>query len=406
MEDYEMTEFQSNLIKAFEIPVRDVGQKIWMLRTESGRFYRDFTRNNYVALGWDKVPFSVISDTDTDEKTKKEKISVFYPDETRPGLILSQLRTFYFRMKAGDLVLIPSESSKQLFMGKIGEVIANIEHIEADEDYDKCEYSHKRAVKWIKAISPNIDVYLNKALKSHQAITDVTEYADLFYRNIFSYYIEENSIHLTFQKNTESTYTVCDSIQFQTAVIDIFQATSKMYGLPDNSSTYKLKTAVGSPGIIEFIVENFDAANIIAAVLVVSVFGINVSKDSEGNISFSIGITSIIDRVNQLLNDHTNRKLVDAQIRKSDAETAQILSAIHISEAESAANVKKIEAEVKESEANAQKTLSESKQIDAETEKILSSISAEQLQASESSIINPMDRLQQISEQNDITISA
>ncbi len=401
-----MTELQNALIKEFEIPVRDSEQRIWMLRTESGRFYRDFTKNNYVALGWDKVPFSVINDKATDEKSKKEKISLLYPDESRPGLILSQLKTFYFKMKSGDLVLIPSESSKQLFMGTIGDVITSVEHIELEDEYDKCEYSHKRSVKWIKAISPNIDVYLNKALKSHQAVSDVTEYADLFYRNIFPYYIEGESIHLTFQKNTDSNFSVCDSIKLQMAVIEIFQSVSAMYGLPDNSNTFKLKTAVGSPGIIEIIVENFNSANIVSILTVLCVFGGSISKDENGNTSFSIGISSIVDRVNNLLNDHKNRKLIDAQIRKSDAETQKILADIKNDGAIAKANVKKIKAEANETDASAQKIISESKQISAETTKTLSSISEEQLQASVPTITTSLGSLQQVSEQNDITISA
>lgn len=46
-----MTDFQMQLANEFNIPIKDENQKIWMLRTESGKFYRDFTTNNYVALG-------------------------------------------------------------------------------------------------------------------------------------------------------------------------------------------------------------------------------------------------------------------------------------------------------------------------------------------------------------------
>lgn len=60
-----MTDFQMQLANEFNIPIKDENQKIWMLRTESGKFYRDFTTNNYVALGWNEVPFSLISNKDT-----------------------------------------------------------------------------------------------------------------------------------------------------------------------------------------------------------------------------------------------------------------------------------------------------------------------------------------------------
>ena len=79
-----------------------------MLRTESGRYYQDFTTNKYVALGWDKVPYSLLTDNEISDKVKIEKIQLLYPDETKPGLILGQLATFYFKMKPGDFILIPS----------------------------------------------------------------------------------------------------------------------------------------------------------------------------------------------------------------------------------------------------------------------------------------------------------
>lgn len=246
----------------------------------------------------------------------KEKISLCYPEESRPGLILGQLNTFYERMKVGDLVLIPSESSKELYMGTLGNIITEVEHKESDDEYEKCRYSHKRTVEWIKAISPQIDVYLNRAIKSHQAVTEVTEYADILYRNIFPYYIEGSSIHLTFHKTTDSNFSLYDSIKLETAVMDIFQAVSKMYKLPDNKNSFKIKTAVGSPGFIEIIAENFNGGTIVALLIILLVFGTSVSRDEDGKISFSIGISNIIDAINRLINDRKNRQLTDAEIKK------------------------------------------------------------------------------------------
>ena len=266
---------------------------------------------------------------------KKEQIQLLYPDESRPGLILSQLITFYFKMKSGDLILIPSQSSKRLFIGKLGDIVTDIKHEESEEEYAKCEYIHKRSVEWIKDISPNVDVYLNKALRSHQAITDVSEYSGVFFRNVFPYYIDRDSLHLTFKKQTDSNYSVWDSIKLQSSVVEIFQLVSKLYNISDNSETYIIKTAVGSQGIIEFIVQNFNDSNIVAILVLLTALGLggNVSKDSDGKISFSIGVTGIIDKINSLVNDHKNRQMIDAEIkikeaeaRKIDAETEKIQS--------------------------------------------------------------------------------
>lgn len=414
-----MTDFQMQLANEFNIPIKDENQKIWMLRTESGKFYRDFTTNNYVALGWNEVPFSLISNKDTTNIFKKEQIQLLYPDESRPGLILSQLITFYFKMKSGDLILIPSQSSKRLFIGKLGDIVTDIKHEESEEEYAKCEYIHKRSVEWIKDISPNVDVYLNKALRSHQAITDVSEYSGVFFRNVFPYYIDRDSLHLTFKKQTDSNYSVWDSIKLQSSVVEIFQLVSKLYNISDNSETYIIKTAVGSQGIIEFIVQNFNDSNIVAILVLLTALGLggNVSKDSDGKISFSIGITGIIDKINSLVNDHKNRQIIDAEIkikeaeaRKIDAETEKIQSETKSDGNIAKATVKTKLADAEKTKAEAVNIISESKKTDAETEQIKSSFlqapTAQQVQNTAANLSMPMHTLQQIANQNNINIGA
>lgn len=412
-----MTDFQMLLANEFHIPIKDENQKIWMLRTESGKFYRDFTTNNYVALGWDKVPFSLIANKDTTNIFKKEQIQLLYPDESKPGLILSQLNTFYFKMKSEDLILIPSRSSERLFIGKLGDIITNVEHEESDEEYAKCEYLHKRSVEWIKDISPNVDVYLNKALRSHQAITDVSKYSGVFYRNVFPYYIDGVSLHITFKKQTDSSYSVLDSINLQSSVVKIFQSVSALYNVPDNSETYIIKTAVGSQGIIEFIVQNFNDSNIVAILFLLTALGGSVSKDSDGKISFSIGVTGIIDKINSLVNDYKNRKMIDAEIkikeaeaRKIDAETEKIRSETKSNSNIAKATVKTKLADAEKTKAEAVKIISESKKADAETEQIKSRLlqtpTAQQVQNATSNLSVPMNTLQQIANQNNINISA
>ena len=83
-----MKDFKTLLFEEFNIAVINKNKKIWMLRTESGRYYQDFTTNKYVALGWNKVSYSLLIDKDISDKVKKEKIQLLYPDETKPGLIL------------------------------------------------------------------------------------------------------------------------------------------------------------------------------------------------------------------------------------------------------------------------------------------------------------------------------
>lgn len=387
-----MKDFKALLFEEFNIAVINKNKKIWMLRTESGRYYQDFTTNKYVALGWNKVPYSLLIDKDISDKVKKEKIQLLYPDETKPGLILGQLTTFYFKMKPGDFILIPSKSSKYLFIGKLKDIITDVKHKETDKEYCKCQYLHKRSVEWIKEISPSVDVYLTRTLRSHQAITNISEYSDLYFRNIFPCYIDENTLHFTLQKHTESNYSLCDSIKLQSSIVEILKLASELYGSLDNSESYIIKTAVGSPGIIELIIQNFNIENIIGILFIMSIVGVNSTVDSSGKKGFSIGIGGIIDKVNNLINDHKNRQLIDAEIRIKEAEA------------------KRINAETEKIQAEARKTLSESKKIDVETRQIeqqlLSIPSAKKIEDTKINLSQPMQTLKQVTEKNEIDISA
>ena len=39
--------------RTIDIPVIPSTRRYWLIRTERGKFYRDFKENGYVALGWD-----------------------------------------------------------------------------------------------------------------------------------------------------------------------------------------------------------------------------------------------------------------------------------------------------------------------------------------------------------------
>lgn len=40
----------------FNIPNASESQQVWFIRTSGGNFYDDYRFNNYVAIGWDKIP--------------------------------------------------------------------------------------------------------------------------------------------------------------------------------------------------------------------------------------------------------------------------------------------------------------------------------------------------------------
>lgn len=310
------------LAENFDIPVISDEQKIWFFRTKAGQFYLDFQYNNFIALGWELVDPVLIKNQEVTLDSKKEEIIKLYPEEKRPGLILGQMDTFYNKMKIGDFVVIPSAGGKQIAVGRIGDFIENVYHKPQDEEYSQCNFSHKRAVEWIKNIEAWQDIYLFKALRAQQTISDITEEAKLLCRNLFPVYISGEKIHCTLQKRTYADLSLANNIKIQYNLLQILNITADLYGMESVKEQVVLKTAVGSPGFIEMILPCIPISIITVGIVVKLVSGKIKSIDGVT----ATGISGLITTVNTLFNDYHNRKKTDAEVKQIEA-TARLIDA-------------------------------------------------------------------------------
>lgn len=338
----------------YDIPIIPPNQKVWFFRTKGGKFYYDFLHNNFIALGWDKISPELITDTQTSKDVKKERIENLYPDEKRPGLILGQMDVFYNQMTNGDLVIIPNIGSKIISIGRIGPFTGEVER-PADAEYPQCSYKHRRSVEWIKRVEAWQDVYLFKVLRAQQTISDVTEDAKLVFRNLFPVYISGETIHLTLQKKTNEDLNLASNVRLQSNVLQIADEVAELYGKECFSDEIALKTAVGSPGFWEFIFPRIP----VSGITVVTIIKFLIGKEKTPDGATADGVMGFLTKVNELVNDHTNRKKTAAETRQIDANTRLI-----------EAQVAKTEAETKLILSQTAKANAEARKLELENEQI------------------------------------
>jgi len=322
----------------FNIPVASESQQVWFIRTSAGDYYDDFRFNNYVAIGWDKIPSewivrkALISKTDNvstmyeaesllvlSEKEFKNKVSDLYPEENRPGLVYGQLNTFYNVMRAGDWIVIPSKSTHKLTIGILGDILhGDLEErkIVPDKEYVICGYTHKRSVIWKRELPANYDVYLQRALRAQQTISNITDISGLVFRHLYPVYVVKNEVRITFQKTTDGELNVLSNIDLIGSVIDIADQIAGLYKVEPFEKDVTMKTAVGSPGIIELIIPMLtsSAPMVLGAIMLWLLIG---KYDSEKGVSS--GLKTIFNMVNKHLYDKKERALKDAEIREKDA---------------------------------------------------------------------------------------
>lgn len=325
------------------IPEISNERQIWLIRTNGGLYYNDFTTNKYVALGWDAVSVDLLLNSSISNDAKKEKINELYPDEKRPGLIFSQLYNFHCVMNNGDLVLIPSEGTKFIRVGILGETVEEVSHINnSNEEYAVCSYTHKRKVKWFSEIDVSRDIYLSKIMKVQQTISNITKYADYIYRNIYSCYIVDDFIHLSLQKTSSSDLEMKSNVELQASILEIVDIFYELYGEDESYKKITIKTAVGSPGFIEVLLNCAVPTTVSVLFIVNTILG--KLKDSDG--STKNGIIGLIDEINKLCNDHIDRK-------KKIAETKVIEENIQLDKKLKQAQIDKINAETRKINAEA-----------------------------------------------------
>ena len=159
-----------------------------------------------------------------------------------------------------------------------------------------------------------------RVLRAQQTISDITEYAEMIYRNLHACYVSENALHLTLVKKTESDYRAKDNIDLQTSILAIHSLVSEYYGVPDQSGSIVVKTAVGSPGFLEIILPYVPTSVITAICTIRAIIGKTTSNDGKTN----TGIMAILTKGNELLNDHSARKKAEAEIKQIEANTEKI----------------------------------------------------------------------------------
>lgn len=333
------------LAKEFNIPIVGGEHKVWFFRTKAGQFYHDFKVNGFIALGWDLLSPDFIIGTKSSRDSKKERIEALYPDEKRPGLILSQIETFYTKMSVGDLVVIPAEGGKEVSIGQLGELQANVQHKSEAEEYPQCTYMHKRSVEWVKVVDVVRDIYLFKALRAQQTISDVSECGELIFRNLFPVYISEDGIHVTMQKETEANLNLVQNVELQYNFLAIMDEVAKLYGKEKFRADVSIKTAVGSPGFLELILPSIPVSAVAVTFLIK--FAIGKEKSADGS---ATGILALASKINDLINDYHKRKKTDAetqlliaQAAKTQAETTLIQAQVAKATAELTSQIEKYE---------------------------------------------------------------
>lgn len=276
-----------------DIPEVPSTRRYWLIRTERGKFYRDFKENGYVALGWDH--FTNLDDLKSAalaSQVKEKLTGIFkkvYPDEKRPGLAINQMIKFVTDIDIDDVVIIPSANSNEISIGIVTSApytespgFNNTSCLDIEKpEYEECRFIKRIRVKWLTQIKKtNVDLRLSKLLNARNTITQADIYSHFIDRSIYALYYKNGKVHLTLHVEKKEDITVDEFAELLSSITGLVNAYDNLV----EHKTLAIKSRVESPGPLEFIGDPVSIA-LIAAVIGYLKYG--------GKLSFKIPFLDI-----------------------------------------------------------------------------------------------------------------
>lgn len=149
-------------------------RKLWGIHTQDDSL---FLKDNTIAIGWGA--FGDLTDMENSREAFKKKYAEVYPKDKKGAIALAagMLYRFRYEMQAGDYVVFPSKSNREI----------NIGVIEGEYQYEASaeEYVNRRRVKWLKHFPRT--AFSQGALYeagSAMSVFTIKNYADEFFASL------------------------------------------------------------------------------------------------------------------------------------------------------------------------------------------------------------------------------
>ncbi|SUM82634.1 hypothetical protein [Staphylococcus saprophyticus] len=256
--------FEKNNLNIPNIPEN---RNYWLLRTEGGNWYEEFTSEKFIAIGWNKL-----DKKDYCESVNKELalriLDNYYPENKQQTLVINNINKFYNKMKIGDIVILPSEGSQVLMFCEITSDVYNQNISQTEIDEGNCPYVKRRKIKTIKLISKrNLDLKLFKMLQSHHTISDINDYSNEIDSSLHDFYVKGEKIVYSIKINKKTTLSA-ENLRTLTNIPWIANEYlhNDFYNLSDLMSTIYIK----SPGKQEYEGKGKNAAKYFVGFCIIS----------------------------------------------------------------------------------------------------------------------------------------
>ncbi len=286
----------------------------WFVRTDSGRLYESYLDQNVISIGYPEIAINYMYKRDISESALRQellqKVSEIYPDHKVPGLIVSQLFRFFFEVKEGDVVIIPSSSSDDLAIGIVESdvvthsniYIKKVDSISIDDEFNKV-----KNINWMRTIPKNnYNPKFFQMFSSHQAIFNVNNYASWVDPLLHDFYKKNDKYYLRLNVEKENGIIFRELFSTCLSLLDVGDEILYDLSIKEDTTNIESKINLNSPGEIDLI-SYAPYILVLVALIIIFVNGGGL-KFMINKADFDLSTGSFIDKLNALLNSSQDRK--------------------------------------------------------------------------------------------------
>lgn len=306
------------LVKA--LPKINEERKYWFVRTNGGAYYQEFLEDGIIAIGYDKITLSDIRLAKPDDEVSlgklEEIIRRVYPGdlEYRPRFAATQLRTFAYEIKKGDIVVIPNTKSETFGIGEVFDTPAFAEDPDSLSK-DKCPYVKRKKIKWIRtAERKELDPQLHKLIYTQQTVSDFSSLGKYIDQIIGSLYVKGDKANIVLGVESEKEINMKEFFQMGSYLLEITEEFFKEEGLEFDSSNYNARMNIQSPGLL--VLTGTDWGGIIMMGLIVISIAGGGFYYHDGKRNVGLKTDGIIEKIRVFLNSNSNRQGKSALLKK------------------------------------------------------------------------------------------
>lgn len=297
------------------VPEINESRSYWFIRTDAGAYYNSFIADKVVCLGFENIPIEDISRLSREsEHTQLASLTDLvkrkHPSHGVPGLGASQLKRFFFEIKEGDYVIIPSVGTKHLAFGQVVDSKPFLHDFGEELKAKGFTWNKARRVRWDKVVqreflSPN----LFGMFSTHQAITSCNVYAEFLESAIYPIFKRNDKLYFQLEISGSRRISAQSLLKLYSTLMDGADELLDNAGIPENTTDIEIRVNLNSPGVISFIGDAGYAIVLISAIAVAIAGGKLSGKLKE--FSINLETDGILKRMSEYKRDRHREKMTE-----------------------------------------------------------------------------------------------